>query len=67
MGPENDGTAEIAGPGTGFVVTLLTLTHFLLPVVSTLAELSWVVAVSVLMLLGHVGPTISKRIRSVRS
>jgi hypothetical protein len=39
----------------GLVVALLTLLHFLLPLVGALAGLAWVAAVSVLMLIGVVG------------
>jgi hypothetical protein len=38
----------------GLVVALLTLLHFLLPLLGALAGLAWVVAVSVLMLTGDV-------------
>ncbi len=65
-GPENDDTAEVADSSMGFVVTLLTLSHSLLPLVGTLVGLPWLAAVSVLMLLGRVESTISGRIRSVR-
>lgn len=41
----------------GFVVALLTLLHFLLPLLGALAGLAWVAAVSVLMLAGGVGST----------
>ena len=52
---------------TGFVVALLTLLHFLFPLLAALVGLSWIAAVSVLMLLGSVGPTTSESIRNVRS
>ncbi len=51
----------------GFVVALLTLLHFLLPLVAALVGLLWIAAVSVLMLLGNVGATTSGRVRNVRS
>lgn len=38
----------------GFVVALLTLLHFLLPLLAALVGLAWVAAVSVLMLVGSV-------------
>ena len=51
----------------GFVVALLTLLHFLLPLLGALAGLVWVATVSVLMLVGGVEPTRGPRIRTVRS
>ena len=39
----------------GFVVALLTLLHFLLPLLGALAGLAWVAVVSLLMLTGGVG------------
>ena len=51
----------------GFVVALLTLLHFLLPLVGALAGLAWIAAVSVLMLAGGVGPSGDQRGRSARS
>jgi hypothetical protein len=41
----------------GFVVALLTLLHFLLPLVAALVGLLWIAVVSVLMLTGRVGST----------
>jgi hypothetical protein len=41
----------------GFVVALLTLLHFLLPLLGALAGLVWVAVVSLLMLTGGVGST----------
>ena len=38
----------------GFVVALLTLLHFLLPLVAALVGLAWVAAVSALMLTGGI-------------
>jgi hypothetical protein len=51
----------------GFVVAVLTLLHFLFPLLAALVGLLWIAAVSVLMLLGKVGPTTSERVRNVRS
>jgi hypothetical protein len=45
----------------GFLVALLTLLHFLLPLVGALAGLAWVAAVSVLMLTGGVGSSSGPR------
>lgn len=39
----------------GFVVALLTLLHFVLPLVAALVGLLWIAAVSVLMLIGGIG------------
>lgn len=50
----------------GFVVALLTLLHFLFPLLGALAGLAWVAAVSVLMLTGGVGSTGSPRTHTVR-
>ena len=41
----------------GFVVALLTLLHFLVPLLAALVGLLWIAAVSVLMLTGGVGST----------
>jgi hypothetical protein len=41
----------------GFVVALLALLHFLLPLLAALARLLWIAVVSVLMLTGAFGPT----------
>ena len=41
----------------GLVVALLTLMHFLVPLLAALVGLLWIAAVSVLMLTGGVGPT----------
>lgn len=51
----------------GFVIALLTLLHFLLPLLGALAGLAWVAVVSVLMLAGSVEPTSGAHIRRVRS
>ena len=51
----------------GFVVALLTLLHFLLPLLGALAGLAWVAAVSVLMLAGGVQSTYGPHIHRVRS
>ncbi len=50
----------------GFIAALLTLLHFLFPLLAALVGLLWIAAVSVLMLLGNVGATTSGRIRNVR-
>lgn len=50
----------------GFVVALLTLLHFLFPLLGALAGLAWVAVVSVLMLTGGVGSTGGPRRRTVR-
>lgn len=50
----------------GFVVALLTLLHFLLPLLGALAGLAWIAVVSGLMLAGSVGST-GPHIRRVRS
>jgi len=50
----------------GFVVALLTLLHFLLPLLGALAGLAWVAAVSVLMLAGGVGSAGRPRTQTVR-
>jgi CHASE2 domain-containing sensor protein len=49
----------------GFVVALLTLLHFLLPLVAALAGLAWVTVVSVLMLTGGLRYTGAARTRVV--
>jgi hypothetical protein len=41
----------------GLVVALLTLLHFLVPLLAALVGLLWIAAVSMLMLTGGVGPT----------
>lgn len=51
----------------GFVVALLTLLHFLLPLLGALAGLAWVAAVSVLMLAGGAEPTNNPHIHRLRS
>ena len=51
----------------GFVVALLTLLHFLLPLLGALAGLAWIAVVSVLMLADAVGSTGGPHIRRVRS
>ena len=48
----------------GFVVALLTLLHFLLPLLAALVGLLWIAAVSVLMLIGDVGSTGGPRTRT---
>lgn len=45
----------------GFVVALLTLLHFLLPLVAALAGLAWIAVVSILMLTGGVRYTSATR------
>jgi len=50
----------------GSLVALLTLLHFLLPLVGALAGLAWVAAVSVLMLIGSVGSSGDPRRQTVR-
>ena len=50
----------------GFVVALLTLLHFLLPLVAALVGLLWIAVVSVLMLTGSVGTTDGSRRSPVR-
>lgn len=50
----------------GFVVALLTLLHFLLPLLGAMAGLAWVAVVSVLMLAGGVGSTGGPRTRTLR-
>jgi hypothetical protein len=45
----------------GFVVALLTLLHFLIPLLGALAGLLWIAVVSVLMLTGSVGPSPAHR------
>lgn len=47
----------------GFVVALLTLLHFLLPLLAALVGLAWVAAVSAVMLTGGVGHTGARRTR----
>lgn len=49
----------------GFVVALLTLSHFLFPLLAALVGLLWIAAVSVLMLAGGVGSAGGPRTRSV--
>ncbi len=51
----------------GFVVALLTLLHFLLPLVAALLGLAWVAAVSVVMLTGGVGASGGPRTLRTRS
>ena len=41
----------------GLVVALLTLLHFLVPLLAALVGLLWIAVVSVLMLIGGVGST----------
>ncbi len=50
----------------GFVVALLTLLHFLLPLLGALAGLVWVAVVSLLMLTGGVGSTGGPRRQTLR-
>jgi hypothetical protein len=50
----------------GFVVALLTLLHFLLPLLGALAGLAWVAAVSVLMVTGGIRSTGGSYARPVR-
>ncbi len=45
----------------GFVVALLALLHFLVPLLGALAGLLWIAVVSVLMLTGSVGPSPARR------
>jgi hypothetical protein len=45
----------------GFVVALLALLHFLIPLLGALAGLLWIAVVSVLMLTGSVGPSPARR------
>jgi hypothetical protein len=47
----------------GFVVALLTLLHFLVPLLAALVGLLWIAVVSVLMLAGNVGSTSDPRKR----
>jgi hypothetical protein len=49
----------------GFVVALLTLLHFLVPLLAALVGLLWIAVVSVLMLTGSVGSTSDLRKRPV--
>jgi hypothetical protein len=49
----------------GFVVALLTLLHFLVPLLAALVGLLWIAVVSVLMLIGNVGSTSDPRKRPV--
>ena len=49
----------------GFVVALLTLLHFLFPLLAVVVELLWLAAVSVLMLTGGVGSMAGPRRRTV--
>ena len=51
----------------GLVVALLTLLHFLVPLLAALVGLLWIAAVCVLMLTGGVGSTGGPRRRTVRS
>ncbi len=51
----------------GFVVALLTLLHFLLPLLAALLGLVWVAAVSVVMLTGGVGASGGPRTLRARS
>ena len=53
----------------GFLVALLALLHFLIPLLGALVGLLWIAVVSVLMLIGSVGPTPVRRgcNRSVRT
>ena len=50
----------------GFMVALLTLLHFLLPLLAALVGLLWIAVVSVLMLTGGVEPTGGPRRRTVQ-
>ena len=50
----------------GLVVALLTLLHFLVPLVAALVGLLWIAAVSVLMLTGGVGSSGGPRRRTVQ-
>jgi hypothetical protein len=50
----------------GLVAALLTLLHFLVPLVAALVGLLWIVAVSVLMLTGGVGSTSGPHRRTVQ-
>jgi hypothetical protein len=50
----------------GFVVALLTLLHFLLPLLAALVGLLWIAVVSVLMLTGGVESTSGPRRRTVQ-
>jgi hypothetical protein len=45
----------------GFVIALLALLHFLIPLLGALAGLLWIAVVSVLMLIGAVGPSHARR------
>ena len=45
----------------GFVVALLALLHFLIPLLGALAGLLWIAVVSVLMLTGSAGPSPARR------
>ena len=45
----------------GFVVTLLTLLHILIPLLGALVGSLWIAVVSVLMLIGSVSPTPARR------
>ncbi len=45
----------------GFVVALLALLHFLIPLLGALAGLLWIAVISVLMLTGSVGPSPARR------
>jgi hypothetical protein len=47
----------------GFVISLLTLLHFLLPLLAALSGLVWIAAVSTLMLTGDVGGSAPARSR----
>jgi hypothetical protein len=50
----------------GLVVALLTLLHFLLPLLAALVGLLWIAAISVLMLTGGLGSTSGRRRRTVQ-
>ncbi len=51
----------------GLVVALLTLLHFLFPLLGALAGLAWIAAVSALMLTGGVRRSGAARTRVVRN
>jgi hypothetical protein len=51
----------------GLVVALLTLLHFLVPLLGALARLAWIAVVSALMLAGSVGSSGDQHIHTVRS
>jgi hypothetical protein len=48
----------------GFVIAVLALLHFLIPLLGALAGLLWIAVVSVLMLIGSVGPAPVRRTRA---